>query len=100
MLGRLEMSVAECTEAFMRLQHHIFNQQSNTSKGGASYDYGALDGGIKEIISSRGLAAEAPFEMKAQNACRVQVLRSTVSVPGLTVLVLLQQRLWDPPRSS
>lgn len=71
MLGRLEMSVVDCIEAFMQLQHRIFFKDSQASGDQMQYDHGALEASIKDIISSQGLDAEASFEMEGENACKV-----------------------------
>ncbi|KAF2222994.1 acyl transferase/acyl hydrolase/lysophospholipase [Elsinoe ampelina] len=90
MLGRLEMSVEECIEAFLGLQEKIFTKKRHIPVGARGqikerYSHDALEDGIKEIIQSKGKASEALLKAEGGVACKVFVTATGVG-PSTEIL--------------
>ncbi|KAF2151912.1 FabD/lysophospholipase-like protein [Myriangium duriaei CBS 260.36] len=87
MLGRLGMTVDECSNHYAALQDRIFcsiigKPFSNHNR----HDHMALELGIKTILRSRGLEDDALFKNSDKAACKVFV---TVTCAGTTTIDVL-----------
>jgi len=74
MLGRLQMTVDECIDAYLELSDQAFGKWrvplTWTGKVCGRFDSGALESVIKQIIHAKGLAEDALFEDE-QARCKV-----------------------------
>jgi hypothetical protein len=73
MLGRLEMEVDECIEAYLGLMKTVFEKKKSIFSVGltgnikARFSSQALETAIKQVISSRaGVSVDDPFQSKAE----------------------------------
>ncbi|RSL75861.1 hypothetical protein CEP51_010490 [Fusarium floridanum] len=83
MLGRLEMSVADCIEAYQHISRQVFRQTfcgkympraMRTITGRSMYDSQKLEDVVKNIIQAWGEAPNAPLETTDDDRCKVFVL--------------------------
>ncbi|RSL69739.1 hypothetical protein CEP54_002106 [Fusarium duplospermum] len=82
MLGRLEMSVANCIEAYQHISRHVFRptfcdkympRAMRTITGRSMYDCHKLEDVVKNIIQAWGEAPSAPLETTDDGQCKVFV---------------------------
>ncbi|KAF2469234.1 phospholipase [Lindgomyces ingoldianus] len=79
MLGRLEMTVEECIEAYTKMMKHIFAQKKNRSFisifGGvkARFSSEALADAISQVLKGRGISINEKFENGVKPRCKVFV---------------------------
>lgn len=79
MLGRLEMDVDECIEAYNELSEKIFSQPkrrfalSRSAKIVARFDSAKLEKAIVKIITSRGLPPDTLFDDGSAGKCKTYV---------------------------
>ncbi|KAI8670389.1 PNPLA domain-containing protein [Fusarium keratoplasticum] len=80
MLGRLEMSVADCIEAYQHISRQVFRptfcskympRVMRTITGRSMYDSQHLEDAIKDIIQLCGEAPNAPLETTDDGQCKV-----------------------------
>lgn len=73
MLGRLEMDVQECIDAYTELMCTVFEKKRSRLAIGwkgdvkARFSSKALAGAIKNVIEKRGLSADTPFYVEVEN---------------------------------
>ncbi|KIV90286.1 hypothetical protein PV10_07605 [Exophiala mesophila] len=73
MLGRLEMDVQECIDAYTELMSTVFEKKRGRFAIGwkgdvkARFSSKALAGAIKNVIEKRGLSADTPFYVEVEN---------------------------------
>ncbi|RSM02025.1 hypothetical protein CEP52_008226 [Fusarium oligoseptatum] len=82
MLGRLEMSVADCIEAYQHISRQVFRQTfcgkywrraMRTITGRSMYDGQKFEDVVKSIIQAWGEAPNAPLETTDDDQCKVFV---------------------------
>ncbi|RSM15747.1 hypothetical protein CDV31_004846 [Fusarium ambrosium] len=82
MLGRLEMSVADCIEAYQHISRQVFRptfcgkympRAMRTITGRSMYDSQKLEDVVKNIIQAWGEAPNAPLETTDDDRCKVFV---------------------------
>jgi hypothetical protein len=77
MLGRLEMTVEECINAYLRLMSQVFEKRENRSivgiLGGVKprFSSEALIDAISQVIDSRGLPLSETFDNGTKPKCKV-----------------------------
>ena len=75
MLGRLQMTVDECINAYMLLSDKIFQKQRHrvTIKGHiqSRFDSDKLEKAIKEIVVEKGLEEDALLQDSRDAKCKV-----------------------------
>lgn len=76
MLGRLEMSVDECIEAYIKLSSQVFNRKHHraftvSGKIQARFDTQALEEAVKKILIDRGLSPDELLYTKSEMGCKV-----------------------------
>lgn len=75
MLGRLQMSIDECIDAYLQLSDRIFRKKRHrlTIKGKiqGQFDSEELERAVKEIITKRGLQEDALLKDESDAACKV-----------------------------
>jgi hypothetical protein len=77
MLGRLEMTVEECIEAYLQLMSQVFEKRENRSIVGVlgrvkpRFSSAVLKDAISQVISSRGISLDEKFENGTKPRCRV-----------------------------
>lgn len=76
MLGRLEMTVGECIEAYTSLSDKVFEKEHRRvnikEKLQGRFDTAALEQAIKKILKSKGLTEETLLKDPGAN-CKVYV---------------------------
>ena len=77
MLGRLQMAVDECINAYVSLSDRIFQKQRHrvTIKGRVQgrFDSDELERAIKEIVLRQGLAEDTLLKDTPDGKCKVWV---------------------------
>lgn len=75
MLGRLEMTVDECIDAYVALSDQIFEKKQHriNIKGGLQgrYDSAALESAIKKILADQNVGEDALLKNTNEKACKV-----------------------------
>ena len=77
MLGRLEMDVDECIEAYNELTAAVFEKQQHSMPAKWSgqiqprFDSKKLKAAIEEVITRRGILSTDPFDDGVKRGCRV-----------------------------
>lgn len=75
MLGRLQMTVGECIDAYVLLSDRIFQKRRHriTIKGHVQgrFDSGELEKAIKEIVVRKGLEENALLQDSRDAKCKV-----------------------------
>jgi calcium-independent phospholipase A2-gamma len=79
MLGRLEMTVDQCIDAFNSMMSSIFDQKKKDrlsfkwydGKVNHRYDSKTLENAIKQVIESAGLHSDALMRGTKKSACKV-----------------------------
>lgn len=77
MLGRLEMTVDECIEAYVKLMRYVFEKKQNRSiigvLGGVKprFSSKALRDAISKVIKDRDIPLEEKFDNGKTPRCRV-----------------------------
>jgi len=80
MLGRLRMSIDECIVVFRRISENVFKQSPSTISRALSgvlgkpfFDASKLEEEIKELLTTRGIRADAKFhELEREDGdCKV-----------------------------
>lgn len=80
MLGRLEMSVADCIVAYQHISRQAFRptfctkympRAMRTITGRSMYDSQHLEDAVKDIIQACGEAPNAPLETTDDGRCKV-----------------------------
>jgi hypothetical protein len=78
MLGRLQMSIDECTDAYITLSEKIFQKRRHrvNVKGQVQgrFDSEELERAIKEIVVKQGLDEDALLKDSPDAKCKVWVL--------------------------
>lgn len=83
MLGRLEMDVDECIDAYNKLSSDVFSQPLRRipvdfrGRVAPRFDSAKLKDAVLSIITSRGLSPDAPFDDGADRGCKVYVHTSS-----------------------
>jgi len=77
MLGRLEMSIDECIEAYLSLSDQTFQKEAHRvtilGKIQARFDSDKLKQAVQEVVSKRGLEKDALLKGLPDAACKVYV---------------------------
>jgi hypothetical protein len=77
MLGRLEMHVDECIDAYTSMFKRIFGKKrlpvNMLGKIKGRFDSIVLEECVKEILEQRGLPIIEPFNGEKDRACKVSV---------------------------
>ncbi|KAF2815391.1 uncharacterized protein BDZ99DRAFT_516118 [Mytilinidion resinicola] len=79
MLGRLEMSVEECIDAYKKMMEQVFEKRANRSfigvLGGVKprFSSKALEDAILEVIRGRGISVDGKLENGTRPRCKVFV---------------------------
>ena len=77
MLGRLEMSVDECIDAYTTMMKHVFEKKANRSfisiLGGVQprFSSKALENAISQVLRARGISVNEKFENGTKSRCKV-----------------------------
>lgn len=77
MLGRLEMSVQECIDAYTKMMRQVFEKKSNRSiigiLGGVKprFSSKALENAIAQILKARGIPSDEKFRNGQKPRCKV-----------------------------
>jgi hypothetical protein len=75
MLGRLQMSIDECTDAYMTLSEKIFQKRRRRinvrGQMQARFDSEELERAIKEIVVRQGLDKDALLKDSLDAKCKV-----------------------------
>jgi hypothetical protein len=75
MLGRLQMSVIECTDAYIALSEKIFQRQRHRvdwrGRVQGRFDSDELERAIKEIVVKQGLDKDALLKDSPDAKCKV-----------------------------
>jgi hypothetical protein len=76
MLGRLEMSVEECIDAYAKLMKHVFekaNRSFISILGGVKprFSSKALENAISQVLKARGIPVDEKFENGTRSRCKV-----------------------------
>lgn len=75
MLGRLQMTVDECIDAYVSLSDQIFQKQRHRmtihGRVQSQFDSDKLERAIKEIVVRRGLAEDALLKDSPDAKCKV-----------------------------
>lgn len=75
MLGRLQMSIDECIDAYLKLSGKVFRKTKSkvTVRGmiQGRFDSDELRRAVEEIIESKGLPADALLKDAPDAACKV-----------------------------
>jgi hypothetical protein len=77
MLGRLEMDIQECIDAYVRLMRTVFGTKANrkpfswTGRVQAQFDSAKLKAAIHTVITSRGFDPAEPFNDGNPRGCKV-----------------------------
>ena len=77
MLGRLEMSVEECIDAYTKTMKHVFEKKANHSfisiLGGVQprFSSKALENAISHVLRARGIPVNEKFENGTRPRCKV-----------------------------
>ncbi len=75
MLGRLQMTIDECIDAYILLSDRVFQKRRHrvTIKGNIQgrFDSDELERAIKEIVVMQGLAENALFKDSSNAKCKV-----------------------------
>jgi hypothetical protein len=78
MLGRLEMHVDECIDAYTGMFKRIFGKKglpvNMLGKIKGRFDSKVLEECIKEILEQRGLSTIEPFNDEKDRTCKVSVV--------------------------
>jgi hypothetical protein len=76
MLGRLEMDVNECINAYTKLAEAVFSQKKSRlpfnlkGKGKAQFDSSKLEKAIKETVKGSGISETDLFNDDNKRGCR------------------------------
>lgn len=80
MLGRLEMDVDACIEAYLTLSHRIFQKKRNAVskrlKIQGRFDSTELEGAIKDILAQRNMDPDTPLLGPPESKCKVYVFKN------------------------
>jgi hypothetical protein len=75
MLGRLEMSVDECIDAYCKLSERVFQQTKHRLKLSGRvqgrFDSKELESAIKEILRNRKLEEDTLLKNDSDSNCKV-----------------------------
>jgi hypothetical protein len=77
MLGRLEMTVEECIDAYTRMMKHVFEKKENNSLIGMlgrvkpRFSSKALEHAISQVLEERGVPTTAKFRDGTRPRCKV-----------------------------
>jgi hypothetical protein len=77
MLGRLEMSVEECVDAYTKMMKHVFGKKANHSFidlfGGVKprFSSKALVNAVSQVLKARGISVNEKFENGTRPRCKV-----------------------------
>jgi hypothetical protein len=77
MLGRLEMSVQECIDAYTKMMRQVFEKKANRSiigiLGGVKprFSSKALEDAIAQILKARGIPIDEKFRNGQKPRCKV-----------------------------
>jgi hypothetical protein len=77
MLGRLEMSVEECIDAYTKMMMHVFEKKANHSfisiLGGVKprFSSKALENAVSQVLKARGIPINEKFENGTKLRCKV-----------------------------
>ena len=77
MLGRLEMSVEECIDAYTKMMKLVFETKANHSfisvLGGVKprFSSKALENAISQVLKARGIPVDEKFENGTRPRCKV-----------------------------
>ena len=77
MLGRLEMSVEECIECYIKTMKHVFEKKANHSfisiLGGVQprFSSKALESAISQVLKERDIPVNEKFENGTRPQCKV-----------------------------
>lgn len=86
MLGRLQMTVQECIEAYIRLSDRVFHRKNRmvTIKGRirGKFDSAALEEAVRTILTDRGLSPDALLKDSDDAPCKVYVRVNARSCQG------------------
>ncbi|KAK0725501.1 acyl transferase/acyl hydrolase/lysophospholipase [Lasiosphaeris hirsuta] len=84
MLGRLEMDVKECIDAYKALMKKVFGDRKNLSKVSIDgeirerYDVKKLEQAIVSVLQSRGIPKDEKFDNGVSRPCRTLVVARRV----------------------
>lgn len=76
MLGRLEMTVEECIDAYKKMMRQVFEKKDNRSVlkklSGVTPRFSSkeLENAIRQVLELRGVSADEKFEVKGSK-CKV-----------------------------
>lgn len=79
MLGRLEMTVDECVDAYTKMMKHVFEKKANRSfigvLGGVKprFSSKALGNAISQVLETCGIPIDEKFEDGTKSRCKVSV---------------------------
>ena len=79
MLGRLEMNIDDCIEAFTEMMDEIFKQKAKipfklfSGKVKPRYDSATLERCIKKVVTNTGLPPDAKLRDRKYSNCKVYV---------------------------
>lgn len=77
MLGRLEMTVEECIDAYLRLMSQVFEKRENRSiigvLGGVKprFSSNVLKDAISEVLKSQNIPLDEKFDNGTKPRCKV-----------------------------
>lgn len=77
MLGRLEMSVQECIDAYTKMMRKVFEKKTNRSiigvLGGVKprFSSKALEDAISQLLKARGISPDEKFQSDTKPRCKV-----------------------------
>jgi len=77
MLGRLEMSVGECIDAYTKMMKHVFEKRANHSfisifgNVKPRFSSEALENAISQVLKARGIPFNEQFENGTRPRCKV-----------------------------
>ena len=79
MLGRLEMNIDDCIEAFTEMMDEIFKQKAKipfklfSGKVKPRYNSATLERCIRKVITNAGLPSDAKLRHPKYSSCKVYV---------------------------
>ncbi|KAL8724135.1 MAG: hypothetical protein Q9166_008122, partial [cf. Caloplaca sp. 2 TL-2023] len=77
MLGRLELSIQECIDAYLSLSDRVFEKKRHrmTTKGNIQgrFDSTELERAVKEVVTKQGLDKDALLKAASDDKCKVWV---------------------------
>lgn len=99
MLGRLQMSIQECTAAYVSLSSEVFRKSRQPftlfGKVQGRFDDEALENAVKKILVQRGLPPDELLKDAPDSKCKVYVAHEAISFRNLAHFYLVLSAL--PP---